>query len=324
MIISKTPFRISFAGGGTDIPSFYRHEAGAVISATINKFMYVFVHNHFEKSKIRLAYTQTEIVDSVHELQHELVREAMKLAHVIEGVEIATIADIPAGTGLGSSSSLTVGALNALYTYKSQHISEERLAREACKIEIDIVKEPIGKQDQYIAAYGGLKHFCFNPDETVDVKPIICSKSTMTQLENNLLMFYTGKSRQAYEILRKQSANTQKKFSDLVQLKELAFKVRDALNNNDLTSFGELLKAGWLIKKNLTSITSNEFIDKYYDLAIKAGALGGKLLGAGGGGFLLFYAPEEKHDSVRKALNDLREEHFKFQPTGSRITHIGD
>lgn len=324
MIISKTPFRISFAGGGTDLPSFYRKEQGAVTSTAIDRFMYVLMHSHFEKDQIRLAYTKTEIVNSVHELQHELIREAMKLTGVTEGVEIATIADVPAGTGLGSSSSLTVGALNALYAYRSKHVSEERLADEACRIEIDIVKEPIGKQDQYIAAYGGLKHFVFNPDDTVDVQPIICSKSTMRELDDNLLMFYTGKSRRAFEILKTQSANTEKKLSDLIQLRELAFKVRDALVSNDLASFGQLLHKGWLIKKNLTPMTSNELIDRQYELAMKAGALGGKLLGAGGGGFLMFYVPQEKQENVRNALCELREEKFRFHPAGSRITHIGD
>ena len=322
MIISRTPFRISFAGGGTDLKAFYSIEPGAVTSTTIKKYMYVAVNKRFDGT-IRVSYTRTEIVDDVEKIKHELVREAMKKAGITNGIEITTMADIPAGTGLGSSSALTVGLLNALYAFKGEHISAERLAKEACEVEVDIVKEPIGKQDQYAAAYGGMNHIQFNSDETVFVDPIVCSEKTKKELEGRLMLFFTGITRAANSILDEQKKNTKEKLSYLREMKQLSISIKNALNSNNLDKMGELLRKGWENKKKIVSTISNDIIDENYNKAIKAGALGGKLLGAGGGGFILLYCPKEKQDDVRKALN-LKEMKFGFEPQGSKIIYIGD
>lgn len=326
MIISRTPFRVSFAGGGTDLPAFYMKEPGCVTSTTINKYMYITIHRSFDNS-ILLKYSRTENVKNVDELIHTRVREAMKMTGVLKGVEITSVADIPAGTGLGSSCSFTVGILNALYAYKDMHVSAERLAKEACDIEIGILKEPIGKQDQYAAAYGGLQHIQFNPDGSVFHNLIICKKSIRRELDNNLLMFYTGMTRSASAILKKQSKNTKtdkNKFGFLVKMRDLARDLRDVLSKNDLTSFGEILHKGWMLKKQVAGGISNPVIDKYYNDARKAGALGGKILGAGGGGFLLLYVEEPNQEKVRDALFDLREMPFELEPQGSKIIYVSD
>jgi len=273
LIISRTPLRISFAGGGTDLPAYYRNEPGAVLSSAINKYIYITVNRKFDE-KIRASYSVTEIVDSVAELRHELIREALKIVSPPCGIEITSISDIPSqGTGLGSSSTYTVGLLNSLYAHLGMHVGSERLARESCEIEIERCGKPIGKQDQYIAAYGGLQFIQFNPDGSVYVDPVICEQETKLRLQEGLLMLYTGMTRSADDILREQSHNTENdgdKRTSLQRIACLAHQLREALVLNDLEGFGEVLHAGWLEKKKLASGISNPAIDSYSDSGNRA------------------------------------------------------
>ncbi len=324
MIVTRTPFRISFVGGGTDLPDFYQVEPGAVVSTAINKYMYIIVNKRFDDT-IRVSYSRTEIVKDVDEIQHPIVREALKLAGITGGVEIVSVADIPAGTGLGSSSSFTVGLLNALYAYQGVLKSAEELAREACHIEIDLLQEPIGKQDQYIAAYGGLRYIQFNPDETVFTEPLVTDMVSKEELNQNLLLFYTGDSRQARSILKEQKANTRQsdKMGILRKMRDLALELRSQMNGSFPPDIlGEFLHRGWMLKNLLATGISNRRIDDYYKKALDAGALGGKILGAGGGGFLLLYCPKEKQLEVRAALSDLTTIEFSMEPEGSRLIYI--
>ena len=324
MIITRTPFRVSFVGGGTDLADFYRVEPGAVVSTAINKYMYIVVNRRFDDT-IRVSYSKTEIAKDVEEIRHPIVREALKLVGLTGGIEIVSIADIPAGTGLGSSSSFTVGLLNALYAYNGALKSAEELAREACHIEIDILGEPIGKQDQYIAAYGGLRYIQFNPDETVFTEPIIYAQESKDELNRNLLLFYTGDTREARSILEQQKISTSQhdKVETLKKMHDLAFELRNYLNSNSSPDIlAEFLHKGWLLKRQLTSGISNNKIDEYYEKAFNAGALGGKVLGAGGGGFLLFYCPGERQPKVREALSGLTLTKFSFEPEGSKIIYV--
>lgn len=325
MIISRTPLRVSFVGGGSDLAAFYRLEPGAVVSVAINKYIYINVNPKFDHS-IRASYSVTEIVEHVDDLKHQLIREALKLVGCDRGIEITSISDIPSqGTGLGSSSTYTVGLLNALYAHIGQHAGAERLAREACHIEIERCGAPIGKQDQYIAAYGGLQFIQFNPDESVYIDPIICKHETRRTLERRLMMLYTGTTRQTADVLREQRDNTQRddaRRRDLRQMVELAHQLRAALSSDDLTAFGEILHEGWMRKRKLASGISSQRIDDWYERGRAAGALGGKILGAGGGGFLLLYAPEERHEAIRAALPELRQVPIAFEPQGSKIIYI--
>jgi D-glycero-alpha-D-manno-heptose-7-phosphate kinase len=324
MIITRTPFRISFVGGGTDFRDFYRNEPGAVVSAAINKYMYIVVNKRFD-STIRVCYSKTEIVNRVEELQHPIIREAMKLVGLDGGIEIMSIADVPAGTGLGSSGSFTVGLLNALYAYKGSLKSAEELAQDASRIEMDILGEPIGKQDQYAAAYGGLRYIQFNPDESTFVQMIMCPRDFTEQLRRNLLLFYTGNTRAARDVLSEQRSNIRsgKTVSHLKKMRSLAVELKDHLNNSSNPDFlGEFLHKGWMLKKQLSVNISSSEIDTYYEKALSAGALGGKIVGAGGGGFLLLYCPEEKHPRLREALEPLPVTEFSFEPEGSKIIYI--
>lgn len=325
MIISRTPLRISFVGGGSDISSFYTHIPGAVVSTAINKYIYITVNKQFD-GRILIHYSKTETVRKIEDIENNLVREALKLTGVTGGIHIASIADIPSeGTGMGSSSSYAVGLLNALYAYQGKHVNAERLAREACQIEIDILKKPIGKQDQYIAAYGGLEYIKFNSDDSVYVDPIICKIETKKILEKRLLLFYTGITRSADPILAKQTSNiaSQKdKRAIMTEMVMLAGKMQNALNKNNLDVFGEMLHENWILKKQMAEGISNPQIDKWYKLAIKNGAIGGKLLGAGGGGFFLFYAPENRHKKIIDALSGLTYQEFSFEPQGSKIIFV--
>ena len=325
MIISRTPLRVSFCGGGTDLPAFYKTQPGAVVSTAIDKYIYITVNKKFD-NKIRASYSHTEIVEHAGELKHDLIRECLRKVGVSGGVEITSISDIPSsGTGLGSSSSYTVGLLNALYAYTGRSASAERLAREASQIEIEILGKPIGKQDQYAAAYGGLQYIQFNADETVFVDPVICDPDTKQKIESRLLMLYTGLTRSADGILAEQSQNTasedQKRFV-LSQMKSHADQLRDALGQNDLDSFGELLHRGWELKQTLAKGISNPQINEWYQTARKHGAIGGKLLGAGGGGFLLLYAYPEQHQLIFSALSELKPTRFGFEPQGSKIVYV--
>lgn len=325
MIVSRTPLRVSFAGGGTDLPAFYNDEPGAVLSTAINKYIYVTTNRKFDR-KIRVSYSVTEIVDKVDDLKHEIVRESMRLLGIGGGVEITSISDIPSsGTGLGSSSTYTVGLLNALYAYAGRHAGPERLAREACQVEIDIIGKPIGKQDQYAAAFGGISYIQFNPDGTVFVDPIMCAPETKAKLQSRLMMFYTGMTRSADNILAEQSKNTVsdgEKKRALRRMKAQADEARLALENNNLEDFGHILHEGWLLKKGLAGGISNPQIDGWYETARAHGAAGGKILGAGGGGFLLVYAPEEQHLAIEDALTDLRKTPFRLEPQGSKIIFV--
>ncbi len=323
MIVSRTPLRISFAGGGTDLPVFYKKETGEVISAAINKYMYVTVNKRFDDT-IRFSYTKTEIVNDFNKLRHELIREAMRLTGIVGGVEITTIADIPAkGSGLGSSSSLTVGTLNALYAYKGERVHTKQLAEEACRIEIEIIKEPIGKQDQFITAYGGLKHFYFKPNSDVVVEPLLVNRKRAKRLEKNLMLFYTNVTRKASAILYEQRRNSVRMFEELRGLKSLVPEVRDCLEKEgrDLDDFGRILNKGWELKKKLAHGISNDTIDTYYRKALDAGAIGGKILGAGGGGFLLLYCRPDLQGRVRSALKCLRYMPVLFEQEGSKVIY---
>ena len=325
MIISRTPLRISFVGGGSDIASFYRNTPGAVVSTAINKYIYIAVNRQFD-GRIIINYSKTETVNKISDIENNLVREALKLTGVIGGIHITSIADIPSeGSGMGSSSSYIVGLLNALYAFQEKHVNAERLAREACKIEINILGKPIGKQDQYIAAYGGFEYIQFNADGSVYVDPIICKEEIKRNLENRLLLFYTGITRSADPILAKQTKNMasfvakRKIMSEMVYL---AKEMRNALSKNKLNNFGEMLHNNWILKTQMAESVSNPQIDDWYKLARKNGSIGGKLLGAGGGGFLLFYAPEKKHNKIINALSELSYQEFSFEPQGSKIIFI--
>jgi len=326
MIISKTPMRMSFAGGGSDMRAYYAQGHGAVVSTAIDKSMYIAINKRFTHH-IRVGYSTTEYVDRLEDIQHNLVRESLKATGITNGVDIVYMSDmLPAheGSGLGASSSILVGTLHALYAFKGTYVSPETLARQACGIEIDILGHPIGKQDQYAAAYGGFNFIRFNADESVDVIPIICKSSTKKELNDNLLVFYTNLKSSSKDILPEQKRNTPKQRDVMDKMVELAHQMKEALEQNDLTEFGSILHQNWIHKKKMASRISNPIIDKHYAAAMDAGALGGKVLGSGGGGFLIFYAEPEKQDKVRAALSSLQETPFHFEPDGSRIIYVHD
>ena len=321
MIISQTPYRVSFAGGGTDLPAFYREEFGAVLSTAVDHHMYVTIHRRFEPT-IRVSYSRTENAPSIEEVQHDLVRETMRLTEVDEPLEITTVGDVPAGTGMGSSSSLTAGLLNALYAYRGQVVGRHFLAEQTCKIEIDILKNPIGRQDQYAAVFGGLNYIRFNPDDTVDVEPVPCRSETLEEMERRTLLLYTGQTRDANKILKQQSAGTGDRMPVLRRMRDLADEMRRTIALGDLDTFAEQLHDGWELKKSLGFGISFEQIDQWYEAARRNGATGGKLLGAGGGGFLLLMAPPWRHRAIREALGRPRELPFRIARHGSRNIFI--
>jgi D-glycero-alpha-D-manno-heptose-7-phosphate kinase len=284
--------------------------------------MFIFVHPYFDK-RIQVKYSRTELVNDVSEIKHPIVREVLR-NFGINGIDINSIADIPAGTGLGSSGSFTVGLLQALYAYSGRSPVKEELAREACAIEIDILKEPIGKQDQYAAAYGGLNFITFHPDDTVSVEPVTMSYDKYNELENNLLYFYIGGTRPAREVLSDQKHNTisdKKTFGSIKRMTELARNLKDSLSAGNLRDVGPILDEGWKFKKDLSLKISDDKIDSYYDTARKNGAAGGKLLGAGGGGFLMFYCEQTHQDKLRQSLKDLKEYKFKFDASGTKVIY---
>ena len=324
MIITRTPFRVSFAGGGSDMPSFYEQYGGCVLSTTITKYMYIMIHPYFEASQTLLKYSETELVDRVGDIRHSIFRQVLSDLNV-HGVEITSTADVPSGTGLGSSSTFTVGLLNTLYCYKGKYVSKGALAEMACEVEIGKLKSPIGKQDQYAAAFGGLKFYRFNPNGNVTVEPVIMKGETFHQLERNLIMFYTGSTRSANTILAQQKKNIGEaaKAANLVKMCELAEQMRKSLSHNDISAFGSMLHEGWMLKKELASGISNPVIDEAYDCAMRNGALGGKLLGAAGGGFLLFFCPEERQTALREKIG-LQQFDFRFEQDGTSVVYIGD
>ena len=327
MIISRTPLRMSFVGGGSDLPSFYRKFGGAVVSTAINKFVYITLNEKFDH-RIRVSYSRTEEADTVDEVQHPLVREAMKLLNVQGGIEITSVADIPSkGSGLGSSSAFTVGLLHALHAYSGRYASAEQLAREGCAIEIERCGEPIGKQDQFAAAFGGFNFIQFNQDDSVSVEPILCKRETLLKLQQNIVVFYTGISRSASAILKNQQealATSEAKQKILQRMVRLAVDLKTELQRNNLEAFGDIIHEGWELKRSIMQEISSDIIDSWYNAARQAGAAGGKLLGAGNGGFLMFYAPSEKHDAIAMALKELRRIPMHFEPQGSRIIFVHD
>lgn len=324
MIITKTPFRVSFCGGGSDLESFYEKYSGCVLSTTINKYMYISVHPYFDARYTALKYSENEIVDDISKIKHKIFNCVLNKME-ISGIEISSTADIPAGTGLGSSSTFTVGLLNTLYCYKGKYASKARLAEEASDIEINKLGAPIGKQDQYAASFGGLNFVRFNRDGSVSVSPIVMKPDTYTKLQNNLMMFYIGSSRSANEILGEQKQNMSKedKTSNLIEMCKLAEEMKMALEENNLSSFGNILHKSWELKRTLASGISNPAIDEAYHIAMENGALGGKLLGAGGGGFLLFYCEPQNQEKVRVSLG-LKQLNFEFERDGTSVVYIGD
>ena len=326
MIISRTPMRISFAGGGSDLAVYYRRGYGSVVSTAIDKYIYITVNKKFD-DLIRVSYSKTEMVESVSEVEHNIIREALKMVGIERGVDIVYMGDIPlgsAGTGLGSSSSLAVGVLNALYAYKGQHVSAEKLAKEACKIEIEILGNPIGKQDQYAAAYGGFNYIQFNKDESVFVNPIICERETRERLNKKLLLFYTGVERISSHILEEQRGNIDNNSKYLDEIVKLSEALRASVLNNGSNTIGKLLHQGWEYKKQLAKKITNPIINEYYERALSAGAVGGKILGAGAGGFLLLYCDEHKQVQVSSVLSELKRFSFRFEPQGSKIIYVSD
>lgn len=323
MIITKTPLRISFLGGGTDFRAFFQQEEGWVLSSAIDKYIYVVIKERFD-SKIRVGYTRTELVDTIEEVHHELVRESLRKTGITQGVEIATMADIPSeGSGLGSSSTVTVGLLNAMYAYLGTPVTHEQLAKEACEIEIDVLGKPIGIQDQYIAAYGGHRFLFFGRDNQICVQHLGLNEQQIRKLNQNLLLFYTNIARKAESVLTEQVQNMDTKVAVLRQMKALALQAKTALEVHAFDEFGALLDESWQLKKQLASRISNSVIDDMYNAARKAGAIGGKITGAGGGGFLLLYCPPQQQEEVRHVLRELRELPFRLEPTGSKVIFNG-
>ena len=319
MIITQTPLRISFAGGGTDLAAYYAEHEGLVVSTAIDKFAYVIVKERFD-DLIYLNYMKKEIRGAVSEVEHELIREAMHITGVEGGVEVTLLSDIPSeGAGLGSSSSFAVGLLNAFHVYRGEQATAERLAREACEIEIERLGKPIGKQDQYIAAYGGMRSFRFLRDERVEVKPLAISPKQRRDLDSRLHLFYTGRTRKADVILSEQKARTADRTRELDGIKELALELEPALERGEYDRLGELLHVNWELKRKLASGISDAPIDAMYASARAHGALGGKICGAGGGGFLLVYCPVERQERLEKGMADYRAMPFRLEASGSKV-----
>jgi len=319
MIIVQTPLRVSFFGGGTDLRSFFAVEGGCVLSSAIDKYIFITIKKRFDQL-LRIGYTRTEMVESVGEVQHELIREALRKTGISRGVEVTTMGDIPsAGSGLGSSSTVTVGALHAMYAFLGEIVPAERLAREACEIEIDILGKPIGVQDQYIAAYGGLRFMEFTLAGQVLCERIDLGSDLLRRLNESLLLFFTGVTRQADSILGEQKRNIHDRMAILREMKQMAYTARDELQAGNLEALGRLLHEGWQLKKQLASQISNGAIDEMYQTARRAGALGGKITGAGGGGFLLLYCRPERREAVRDALKPLQELPFQLERDGTKV-----
>jgi len=325
MVISRTPLRMSFVGGGTDLPAFFEaHGGGAVVSTAIDKYVHVIVSPRFERD-FRIGYTRTEIRERVDEIQHDLVREALRRTGLSRGLDVLTLGDVPGGgTGMGSSSAVTVGLLHAFHAHRGVHRSAEQLAREACEIEIDVLGKPIGLQDQYASAFGRFNLIEFLPDGVVRVEPIVARPETFQALHRSLLLFYLGGTRSADDVLGRQTSAVRsgENTAALLAMRELAYRMRDLLGDGDVDGIGRLLHENWTLKRTVAEGVTTPEIDEAYERAWDAGALGGKLLGAGGGGFLLVHAPEAAQRSVRAALSQLREVPFRFSASGSQILHM--
>jgi D-glycero-alpha-D-manno-heptose-7-phosphate kinase len=319
MIIVQTPLRVSLFGGGTDFPSFYKQEGGCVLSSAIDKYIFVTIKKRFDR-KLRVGYTLTEMVDSVGEIKHELIRESLLKTGITEGVEITTMGDIPSeGSGLGSSSTVTVGSLHAMYVFLNESVTAGRLAHEACQIEIDRLEKPIGIQDQYIVAYGGLRLLEFSPVGEVKNSKVELKEEQQRLFNENLLLFFTGVTRKADRILDEQKLNINNRLPILRKMKKMAYEAHQQLQAGNIEMIGELLHESWQLKKQLANQISNRSIETIYDAARKAGAIGGKITGAGGGGFLLLYCPHDKQKAVRAAMHQLQELPFQIEPDGTKV-----
>jgi len=325
MILTRAPLRIPLGGGGTDLPSYYSRYRGFVLSAAINKYVYISLNRPKVDDLIRVKYSKSETVEDLNEVQHELVREAMRLTGVERGVEIVSMADVPAGTGMGSSGSFLVALLRALHACKGEHVPAHQLAEEACRIEIDMVRSPVGKQDQYVAAFGGLSCLAIATDGTVTVNRLPLTNHQLDELRTNLLLFYTGIQRRSLDILEDQKRDTAQAMEDVVdslhRTKELGLEIKNALVAGDLNRFGELLDLHWHNKKRRSTKISDSQIDRWYEISRDNGALGGKLIGAGGGGFLLFYCPNAHKRQLRAVMAEegLREMPFDFDFEGAKV-----
>ena len=322
MIITRTPFRASFAGGGSDARWFYQKNGyGEVLSSGLKHYMYIVIHPYFHSKRIRLKYSQTEDILNVDEIQHSILRSCLQRFNLKGGIEISSFADVPAGTGLGSSSSFTVGLLHALYAWHGQVVSKSQLAKEACEIEIEVLKKPIGKQDQYAAAFGGVCLHRFNQDESVTTTPLMLSHETLEKLEKNLCLYHISGSRSADLILKKQNSenNRENKTKQIKQLVDMVEPLKQSLLQGNVDAIGDFLHRGWLTKKNITSDISDSEIDKYYTLARELGSTGGKLLGAGGAGFLMLYS--HNHRKMQEQLG-LRSLPFKVDHEGTKLLYF--
>lgn len=318
MIIVQTPLRISFFGGGTDFPGYFLSEGGCVLSSAINKYIFVVIKKRFD-DLLRVAYTSTEMTENVDAVQHELIRESFRKTGIDRGVEIITLGDIPAGTGLGSSSTVTVGALHAMYTFRNIQVPISQLAEEACDIEVNVLGKPIGYQDQYIAAFGGLRFIEFNKSGQITTEILDLDADIQRRLSDNLLLFFTGVTRKAESILGEQKNNISQRLPILRKLKDMAYQARKALCAGQIDEVGHLLNESWQLKKQLANGISNSDIEESYNAALEAGAFGGKVTGAGGGGCLLLYTPLKNRERVRSALSHLRELPFSLEPYGSKV-----
>ncbi len=322
MIVSRAPVRLSMGGGGTDLPSYYREYGGFLIASAINKYVYILLNKRFEDS-IRLSYSQTEIVENVEDIKHNIFREALKYSGISKQVELVSVADIPSNCGLGTSSTFTVSLLNALYAYKKDYISLYKLAESACEIEINILKEPIGKQDQYASAFGGFNAYYFNKDNSVTIEPINIREEVLMELQSNLFLFYLNQKRSASNVLKEQDKKSKSKDENVInrlhKIKEIGLQTKKLFEKGKIDEFGEILHEHWLTKKGLSSGISNSFIDEVYNTARKNGAIGGKIVGAGGGGFLLLYCSRNKTKLVEAMKkHKLFPTWFSFEPEGAK------
>ncbi|MEW5851324.1 MAG: GHMP kinase [Myxococcota bacterium] len=327
MIITRTPFRVSFFGGGSDLAAFYRKSPGAVLSTSIDKYMYLSAHPYFDTKSIHIKYSHSELAKSVEEIRHPIVKRVLERMGINGGVEITSTADVPAGTGLGSSSAFTVGLLNLMSGYLGKHATVEYLARTASEIEIEDLGAPIGKQDQYASAYGGLNFIRFFPDDTVDVAPLVITQATRAALQASLLMFYTGEQRSASQVLSEQKKalmTDAEKFKTVQRMVEMAHEAKGLLEADNVAAFGKLLHQAWELKRSISSGISNPHIDEMYRKAMEAGAWGGKLLGAGGGGFLLVAAAPEVQPAIREALNAQQELPLRLDRGGAKVVYMSE
>lgn len=324
MIVSRTPVRIPLGGGGTDLESYYSKHGGFILGATINRYIYISILKRFEKC-VRLGYSRTEIVNDLEQIEHPIIREAMRLLDIkCENLEIVSMAELPSNSGLGTSSSFSVALLHALQTYKREHITTQEIAEKACKLEIDILKEPIGKQDQYMAAFGGITCLEIEKNGNVRVQSLNVSEETIAELERNLMLFYTGVRRNSSYVLSEQNSSAKEDKKNVIEslhaIKKIGYQIKDVLEIGDPDAFGRLMHTHWEIKKNMSTRVSSDQFNRIYDIALKNGALGGKIIGAGGGGFFMFYCNEKKDNLIKALANEgLPLMRFRFDFEGSKI-----